>query len=97
MSAEIGWGSYEQLRGSVGYRDRNVFGGGLSAGAEAGASTKSRYVKGDVLNPRFLGTEFALSVPLSWYYREEPTYTEEEVELSVRLYRLFPQPGHGRA
>ena len=51
---------------------------------------KSRYVKGDVLNPRFLGSEFSLSVPLSWDYREEPTYTEEEVELSVRLYRLFP-------
>ena len=90
VSAAIGWGSYEQLRGSVGYRDRNVFGGGLSAGAEAGASTKSRYVKGDVLNPRLLGTEFSLSVPLSWDYREEPTYTEEEVELSLRLYRLFP-------
>ena len=90
VSAAIGWGSYEQLRGSVGYRDRNVFGGGLGAGAEAGASTKSLYVKGDVLNPQFLGTEFSLSVPLSWSYREEPTYTEEEVELSVRLYRLFP-------
>ena len=90
VSAAIGWGSYEQLRGSVGYRDRNVFGGGLTAGAEAGASMKSRYVKGDVLNPRFLGSEFSLSVPLSWDYREEPTYTEEEVELALRLYRLFP-------
>jgi len=89
VSAQIGWGSYEMLRGSVGYRDRNVFGGGLSAGAEAGASTKSRFVKGDVLNPRLLGSEFSLSVPLTWDYREEPTYTEEEVELSVRLYRLF--------
>jgi outer membrane protein insertion porin family len=91
LSAAIGWGSYEQLRGSAGYRERNVFGGGLSAGAEAGASMKSRYVKGDILNPRLLGSEFSLSVPLSWDYREEPTYTEEEVELSLRLYRLFPR------
>jgi len=90
VSAQIGWGSYELLRGSVGYRDRNLFGGGLGAGAEVGASTKSLSAKADVLNPRFLGSEFSLSVPLTWSYREEPTYTEEEVELSMRLYRLFP-------
>ena len=90
LSGEIGWGSYEQLRGRVGIRDRNVFGAGLSAGAEVGASTKSRYLKTDLLNPRFLGTEFNLDVPLSWSYREEPSYTEEVVELSARLYRLFP-------
>ena len=90
MSGEIGWGSYEQLRGRVGFRDRNVFGTGLTAGVEAGASTKSRFVKADLLNPRILGTELSLSVPLSWSFREEPSYTEEEVELSLRLYRLFP-------
>jgi len=90
VSAAVGWGSYEQLRGSVGFRNRNVFGGGRSAGAEAGASTKSLYAKGDALEPRLFGTEFSLSLPLSWSYREEPTYTEEEVELSLHLYRLFP-------
>lgn len=91
VSAGIGWGAYEQLRGSVGYRDRNVFGGGLGAGAEAGGSMKSLFVKGDVLNPQILGSEFSLGVPISWHYREEPTYTEEEVELSLRVYRLFPR------
>ena len=89
VSGEIGWGSYEQLRGRVSFRDRNFLGIGRSVGAEAGASTKGGLVKGEYLSPRFFDTEFSLSVPLSWSYREEPTYTEEEVELAARLYRLF--------
>jgi outer membrane protein assembly complex protein YaeT len=91
VSGEIGWGSYERLRGRVGYRDRNTFGVGLGAAAEVGASTKSRHIKTGVLAPRFLGTEYSLSFPWSWTYREEPAYTEEEVELSAHLYRLFPR------
>jgi outer membrane protein assembly complex protein YaeT len=89
VSVEIGWGSYEQLRGRVGFRDRNFLGTGHSLGAEAGASTKGGLVKGEYLWSWFLGTKLSLSVPLSWSYREEPTYTDEEVELSARLYRLF--------
>jgi outer membrane protein insertion porin family len=88
-SAEVGWGSYEKLRGRVGVRDRNVFGTGRSVGAEAGLSTKSRSAKVDFLNPRFLGSEAALSVPVSWSYREEPSFNEEKVELALRLYRQF--------
>jgi outer membrane protein assembly complex protein YaeT len=88
-TVEVGWGAYEQLRGRVAFRDRNLFGTMRSAGVEAGASLKSRFAKADILNPGILGTEFTLSVPLSWRFREEPTFTEEEVELSLRLYRLF--------
>ncbi|MHB8894104.1 MAG: BamA/OMP85 family outer membrane protein [Candidatus Geothermincolia bacterium] len=89
-AVEAGWGAYEQLRGRVSFRDRNVFGTMRSAGAEAGASLKSRFVKADVLDPRILGSDFSLSIPLSWRFREEPTFTKEEVELALRLYRLFP-------
>jgi outer membrane protein assembly complex protein YaeT len=90
VAGEIGWGSYERLRGRVGVRDRNVLGTGRSAAAVVGASTKSRFAEGNLLDPRFLGSEFSLSLPLSWRYREEPAYTEEEVELAARLYRLLP-------
>ena len=89
VSGEIGWGSYENLRGRVTFRDRNVFGSALGAGAEAGASTKSRFAKVDLLAPQFLGSDYSLDLPLSWSFREEPTFTEEKVELSLRLYRLF--------
>ncbi len=88
-SVDAGWGAYEQLRGRIGFRDRNIFGTMRSAGVEAGASMKSRFVKADLLDPRVLGTDFSLSLPLSWRFREEPTYTEDEVELALRLYRLF--------
>lgn len=88
-AVEAGWGAYEQLRGRVSFRDRNVFGTMRSAGAEAGASLKSRFVKVDVLDPRVLGTDFSLGLPLSWRFREEPTYTEEELELALRLNRIF--------
>lgn len=90
VAVEAGWGAYEQLRGRIGYRDRNIFGTMRVAGAEAGASLKSLFVKADVLDPRILGTDYSLSIPLSWHFREEPTYTEAEWELAVRLYRIFP-------
>jgi len=89
-AVEAGWGAYEQLRGRVSFRDRNVFGTMRSAGAEAGASMKSRFVKADLLDPRVLGSDFSLSLPLAWRFREEPTFTKEGVELALRLYRLFP-------
>jgi outer membrane protein assembly complex protein YaeT len=88
-SVEVGWGAYEQLRGRVSYRDRNLFGTLLSAGTEAGASLKSRVVKVDVLDPRVLGSAYSLGLPLSWRFRQEPTYTSEETELALRLYRAF--------
>ncbi len=90
LAVEAGWGAYEQLRGRVSFRDRNVFGTMRGAGAEAGVSLKSWFVKADVLDPRVLGSDFSLSLPLSWRFREEPAYTEDEVELALRLYRLFP-------
>jgi len=89
VGVEAGWGAYEQLRGRVSFRDRNIFGTMRSAGTEAGASMKSRFVKADILDPRVLGSDFSLSVPLSWRFREEPTFTEDEVELALHLYRLF--------
>ena len=88
-AVEAGWGAYEQLRGRVSYRDRNIFGTMRTVGAEAGASLKSRLVKADVLDPRILGSDFSLSIPLSWRFREEPAFTEDEVELALRLYRQF--------
>jgi outer membrane protein assembly complex protein YaeT len=88
-SVDAGWGAYERLRGRVSFRDRNVFGTMRTAGAEAGASLKSRFVRADVLDPRILGSDFSLSVPLSWRFREEPTFTEAEAELALRLYRQF--------
>jgi outer membrane protein assembly factor BamA len=87
---EAGWGAYEMLRGRISYRDRNIFGSMRVAGAEAGASLKSFFAKGDLSDPRLLGSDFSLSLPLSWRFREEPSYTTEEVELALRLHRLFP-------
>lgn len=89
-AVEFGWGAYELVRGRVSYRDRNVFGSGRSAGAEAGASTKSRFVKADVLDPGVFGSGFSLGIPLSWRFREEPTFTEEEREFALRLFRPLP-------
>ena len=90
VSGEVGWGSYEQLRGNVGIRDRNIFGTGRTAGIEGGVSTKSRYLKTGYLDPGFLGSVNALSIPLSWSFREEPSYAEEVFEIAARLYRLRP-------
>lgn len=80
---EGGWGSYEQLRGRLGYRQKNLFGRGREAGAEIGASLKGEDILLSLREPRFLGSAVSASLPLTFRRREEPAFTRSEFALST--------------
>ena len=82
---EPGWGSYELLRLRLGWREKNPFGGGRNVGIETTVSTKSRQVVANLVDPWFLDTEITADVPLYYSYREEPSFTREDIGLSPSL------------
>jgi outer membrane protein assembly complex protein YaeT len=87
LSREIflygGWGSYELLRGSAGYQDKNIFGLGRIFRFEGGGSLKSGYVEATVRDPYILGTDITADFPVFYRSREEPSFTREEYGGSV--------------
>ena len=84
---EPGWGSYELLRLKLGWREKNPWGGGRDVGVESIVSVKSRQVVANVLDPWFLNTEITADVPLYYSYREEPSFTREDIGISPSFSR----------
>lgn len=91
MAREIffqgGWGSYELLRGSVGFKDRNILGSGRVFRAEVGGSVKSANVEAAVKDPWIMGSDITADLPVFFRYREEPSFTTEEMGWSVLFAR----------
>ena len=71
---EVGWGSYELLRGSVRYRDRNLFGTGRDFEVEPAASVKSVGADVRFFDRYILGKKNTLEVLSGLLAREEPSY-----------------------
>jgi outer membrane protein assembly complex protein YaeT len=84
---EPGWGSYELLRVKLGWREKNPLGGGRNVGIESIVSVKSRQVVVNMVDPWFLNTEITADVPLYYSYREEPSFTREDVGVSPSFSR----------
>jgi outer membrane protein insertion porin family len=87
--ADVGWGSYEKLRGRVGFEEKNFFGTGRLAGAEIGGSMKGFFIGTKFSDPWFLGTKWTASLPFEFSIREEPSYSEEKLDLSALLTRTL--------
>lgn len=81
---EPGWGSYELARFTAGYRDSNIFGNGRSLRLDGGASLKGRNLLIGFTDPWLLGHETTLDLPFYYSYREEPSYTEEKIGVTVQ-------------
>jgi len=86
---EPGWGSYELLRLRAGVRDKNLLGTGRVVGLEASGSAKAQSLTADLTDPRFLHTDITADLPLSFRRRQEPSFTREEVGLSLLLSRAI--------
>lgn len=82
---QAGWGSYEFLRGSSGFQDNNIFGSGRVFRAEVGGSIKSANVEAAIRDPWILGSDITADLPVFYRYREEPSFTSEEIGLSMLL------------
>jgi outer membrane protein assembly complex protein YaeT len=89
LYAEPGYGSYEQLRLTVGWRERNVLGTARTLEVEGKVSQKSLGGKIGLADPRFLDSDTAANLTFFGGVREEPSYETGEVgglfSLSRRL------------
>lgn len=80
---EPGYGSYEQLRARLGYRERNLFGTGRALRAEATAALRALRAELGVTDSRFLFESLSADFALRWNEREEPSFTRQEVGVAA--------------
>jgi outer membrane protein insertion porin family len=83
---EIGYGSYEQLRAAVRYRDRNLFGRGRMLEAVPRASFRSYGADLKYFDNYLLGRTNTVEVTMGHLSREEPSfdYTAAGAEVAIR-------------
>jgi outer membrane protein assembly complex protein YaeT len=82
---EPGWGSYERLRVKFGFREANLLGTGRIFDADTEFSVKARGAGVSVIDPWFLNTDITAELPVSYEYREEPSFTREDIGASFLL------------
>ncbi|MEJ2688591.1 MAG: outer membrane protein assembly factor BamA [Deltaproteobacteria bacterium] len=86
---EPGWGSYELFRLAAGYKDRNIFGTGRILRFDSVASTKGRSLEVGFTDPWFLNTKVSADFPVTYLYREEPSFTQEKTGVGALFTRDF--------
>ncbi len=82
---EVGFGSYDLLRGKTGIRERNLLGRGLIGSAEVGGSIRGAQLKFSLTDPWFLQSQWEANLPVSFLTREEPSFTIRESKVGFRL------------
>ena len=87
---EGGWGSYEMLRGRVGYIDRNIFGAGRVFRLEGGGSLKGAEIKTGITDPWLLESRVSAELPLYYRLRQEPSFTRREIGIALLFSRQLP-------
>lgn len=75
--AEPGYGSYELARATVGARDRNLFGTGVSASTNATIAVRAARADLSFSDPWFLKRELLGDLRLEFDRREEPSFVRE--------------------
>lgn len=92
VALSVGWGSYEQLRGSVEWVDDNVFGAGLRFLARCRASLKGYGLDTGLLERHHLGEGRSIGVDLRHDVREEPSFLRTETVLTTTFRHEFLLP-----
>ena len=85
---EPGFGSYEQLRMTFGYRDRNVSGKGRILHAESSLSLLAQSALVGLTDPWF-GKDVTADVSVFANHREEPSFTRSNLGVAATLDRLL--------
>jgi len=85
VAFDVGWGSYELLRGGVRYRDRNFLGLGRRLALGAHASTKGYELDGAISDNYLLGRRNTLRLAGRIFEREEPSFTRFGYKIDLSL------------
>jgi outer membrane protein insertion porin family len=86
-----GWGSYELLRLSAGYKDKNILGSGRILSLDGTVSIKSHTLVTTLTDPWFLNTDIRADLPVYYNYREEPSFTRQDVGGSILFSKSFTE------
>jgi len=88
---EPGWGSYEKLRMRVGFQEKNLFGTGRTFRTQVSGSLKARTLSGGLSDPFFLNTDIKADLIAFYNYREEPSFTREDIGTSFSVNKYLTE------
>ncbi len=91
VSFELGWGSYELLRGKLELRNKNFTGKGRILSASAAASLKSTDLSLGYSDPWLLGRDLVFDLPLYFRTRTEPSFDRTEKGISTVVSKRFTE------
>ena len=89
LYVEPGYGSYEQFRIGLGWREKNLFGSGRALNTEATAAVLAQRAVVGISDPRFLDTNTNANWSVFANRRVEPSFTSQELGSSVSFSRQF--------
>lgn len=89
----VGWGSYERLRGLVGYTDDNLFGHGLRLAIGLHGSLKGWGVTTGIADRHHVGPGRTAAVDGAYFERQQPSYSHQEYSVTPSLLQRFAVPG----
>jgi outer membrane protein assembly complex protein YaeT len=84
---EVGYGSYELVRGAVRYTDRNFLGIGRTLTTAVTGSVRSWGVELGITDPYLLGEKNQLEFETGFLHRQEPSFDLESYNASVVVRR----------
>jgi len=87
VDLEVGYGSYELIRGAVRFTDRNFLGIGRTFKAEINGSVRGGGVEFGIRDPYILGEKNVLDVETGYLFREEPSFDLSSFHASVVVKR----------
>jgi outer membrane protein insertion porin family len=87
LDLEIGYGSYELLRGAVRLTDRNFLGRGRTFTAEVNGSVRGGGAELGIRDPYLLGERNVLEFETGYLFREEPSFDLQSFHASVLVKR----------
>ncbi|MEW6742137.1 MAG: outer membrane protein assembly factor BamA [Planctomycetota bacterium] len=91
FSTMAGYGSYEKLRGGIGFKERNIFGTGRILRIDTEASLVGESVVAGVTDPWLFGSDIVLDIPVYYRRRAEPSFTLEEIGGGLVLSREWTE------
>lgn len=87
LDFEVGWGSYEKIRGAVRYGNDNLFGFGRRFRVTLDGSTKHLGLDGAIVDPWLLGDRNRLELTGGLLYREEPSFDRVSYNFALTFVR----------
>jgi outer membrane protein assembly complex protein YaeT len=89
---EVGYGSYELLRGAVRYNDLNLFGIARRLGVEVKGSMKSYGASVRLEDPYLLGERNTINLGAEYFLRIEPSFDRQLVKFDFSVRHQFAAP-----